>query len=111
MGVVVFCERKLRDVQPWECDKWDCPQWVGNGGYCIVNKTPLIPKIVHAQTALPEDVLKELKRKAGIFDTRAVLREVVYHYLHCPYVYGECKDGIKLKKKSRKARKKRKNKR
>lgn len=30
-----YCEKEKRDIYEYECDKWTCPHWVGNGGECI----------------------------------------------------------------------------
>lgn len=40
-------------------------------------------KIVHAQTLLFEDDMKELKRKTGKKQTQDALNEAVQHYLKC----------------------------
>jgi hypothetical protein len=46
-------------------------------------------KIVHAQTVLPEEVLKELKRKTGENTTKDALARAVEHYLNCPYTHAD----------------------
>ena len=46
-------------------------------------------KIVHAQTVLPEDVLKELKKKTGQSTTKDALAVAVEHYLECPYTHED----------------------
>ncbi len=42
-------------------------------------------KIVHAQTLLPEDILKDLKEKTGEEATKDALAKAIDHYLICPY--------------------------
>ncbi len=61
-------------------------------------------KIVHAQTVLPEDVLKELKKKTGESTTKDALAKAVEHYLKCPYTHEDTfekklEEIIKKKKK------------
>jgi len=34
-GIKVFCEKELRDIEEWECNKWECKYGIGNGGYCL----------------------------------------------------------------------------
>jgi len=46
-------------------------------------------KIVHAQTVLPEDTLKELKRKTGESTTKDAIAKAIEHYLKCPYTDEE----------------------
>ncbi len=62
-------------------------------------------KIVHAQTVLPEDVLRELKKKTGESATKDALAKAVEHYLKCPYTHEDTlekrlEEIIKKKKKS-----------
>ncbi|MFO7966177.1 MAG: DUF5371 family protein [Archaeoglobaceae archaeon] len=39
-----------------------------------------------ASTTLPEDKLKELKKKTGESTNKECLAKAIYHYLSCPYV-------------------------
>jgi len=48
-----------------------------------------VGKIVHAQTVLPEEILKELKKKTGESSTKDALAKAVEHYLRCPYTHEE----------------------
>ncbi len=62
-------------------------------------------KIVHAQTVLPEEVLKELKKKTGESATKDALAKAVEHYLKCPYTHEEplekkLEEVLKKKKKT-----------
>jgi len=42
-------------------------------------------KLKHYQTVLFEDILQELKKKAGTKSTEEALRKAVYHYLTCEH--------------------------
>jgi len=46
-------------------------------------------RIVHAQTVLPEDILKQLKKKTGESAPKDALAKAVEHYLTCPYAGRE----------------------
>ena len=45
----------------------------------------MLMKIVHAQTVLPESVLKELKKKTGESATKDALAKAVELCLKCPH--------------------------
>jgi len=48
-------------------------------------------KIVHATTKLPENVVKELKRKTGESTTKDALYIAITHYLYCHLAMEEIK--------------------
>jgi len=90
--VYIFCERRLRNIEPRECDVWSCGYWIGNGGYCFGAKREvrISTRYVYAHTVLPENTLKNLMRRMKIARAGVALRIAVEHYLTCPIiVFGE----------------------
>ncbi len=50
-------------------------------------------QIVHAQTVLNEDTLKDLKKKTGENATKDAIATAVDHYLRCSYTNEEPLEG------------------
>ncbi|MFO7968416.1 MAG: DUF5371 family protein [Archaeoglobaceae archaeon] len=50
-------------------------------------------QIVHAQTVLNEDTLKELKQKTGENATKDAIATAVDHFLRCSYTNEEPLEG------------------
>ena len=31
----IWCEKILLHIPKWECNRYSCDKWVGNGGICL----------------------------------------------------------------------------
>lgn len=56
-------------------------------------------KPIFVQVKIPEEALKELKRKSGESTNKEALSEAIEHYINCCMIEEECVDTKKEKKK------------